>query len=247
MTAILSGIDVWGGSAVTSWDTIKNHCADSFGADLMGWAVVKCTEGCGRDPGYVRNLDGANKVGLLTGDYHVLSFGSDYKAQIDNYLKCRGQTDLPLSLDVESSPSLAPSIRATQCINALKYAEDKTGVRPDFYSYPGYIFELTRGAPSFDWASYRLWIAHYFQPRINRDTNKKIWLYGQGPTVPPPWKDWLIWQFAGDANGFKCPGMNGYADMSIYRGCYDDFKREFGLSVALPTASGESGQIPASS
>lgn len=231
----LFGIDVWGGSSGgpknIDWVAIRDEAYKVIGADMTGFASVKCTDGMSRDSGYVQNLAGANGVGLLTFPYHVIEFGADALAQIKGFHDAAtGDIDLPPCLDIETSPSIPPSVRAQKVIDCIKAVEDLFGVEPILYSYPGYLYGLESGKPLFDWSHYKLWIAHYFPPKVDAVTGAKTWLYGQKPN----WPRWDLWQMGGDANGFKVPGITGYADGDFYPGTYDEFKALFGLPVAVP-------------
>lgn len=231
---ITAGIDVWGGTRVSDWSKLM-LAGPEFGADNLSWCTVKCTDGMSRDPGYNQNLAGANGAGFFTGVYHVVEFGSDAGAQMKNFRDCAtGQYDFPGSLDIETSPSSAPVPRVAKVMDCIKAFEDLFQKKPILYSYPAYMRFLVSYAPQFPWSDYLLWESQFFFPRVDGVTKQKAWLYGQQPMAIPPWKDYTIWQFGGDANGFTVSGIQGYADMSIFRGSLEDLKALL-CPLPLPT------------
>jgi len=51
----------------------------------------------------------------------------------------------------------------------------------------------------------------------------------KSPMVPPPWKDWTIWQASGD-HAAKIPGTTKDIDVDFFRGTIDDL---LGIGVSL--------------
>lgn len=56
-----------------------------------------------------------------------------------------------------------------------------------------------------------------------------LWLaaYTLTPIVPPPWKDYLLWQYTGSGS---CMGVTGRVDRSRTRGTFDEFKAALAIS-----------------
>lgn len=104
--------------------------------------------------------------------------------------------------------------------------EAATGRGPIVYTYPGFFSGLVRLAhgaadTALDKLARRpLAIAHYGHT------------IGQGPTVPPPWSRWDLWQYSGDPApaGQKArpwstlPGTTIPVDVDFFRGSLDELR-----------------------
>lgn len=68
--------------------------------------------------------------------------------------------------------------------------EEKLGLKPFVYGYPGFLDAVPELVSSTELARYPLWIADYALQRPME------------PWVPRPWKTWSAWQYAaGDHRG----------------------------------------------
>jgi GH25 family lysozyme M1 (1,4-beta-N-acetylmuramidase) len=68
--------------------------------------------------------------------------------------------------------------------NWLTGVQKGLGLTPDIYS--GYYYWLQWMTPDPGWAAYKFWLAWYAAQQYIK--------------VPPPWKDWDKWQYAGNGN-----------------------------------------------
>jgi lysozyme len=143
---------------------------------------AKATEGAYLfDDTYLDNRENAEKAGLMFGPYHFFHPSQDPVAQAEFFIRKAGSFKgmlLPM-LDWEVSDGLRPSIQIAKAQVFLDILEKEVGRPPFVYSYESYFSQLAL-QPSF--AKYPLWVAQYAQ-RV---------------TIPHPWSQYTIWQYAAD-------------------------------------------------
>lgn len=173
-----------------------------------------------------RRLQGA---GVLVGFYGVLEpYGlASVEGQALNFTRRVRETgivpDLAPWCDFELAAKQTGAAALSSAAAWCDLVEASTGRGPIVYTYPGFFSGLVRLAhgaadAALDKLARRpLAIAHYGHT------------IGQGPTVPPPWSRWDIWQYSGDPApaGQKprpwstLPGTTIPVDVDFYRGDLD--------------------------
>lgn len=156
------------------------HDWAASGADF---GIVKASEGLTfKDPTFARHWKELDKHDVVRGAYHFGHPANDPVAEADFFLSVvnsrPAQPGDLLALDLETNDG-----RSTAHVNAwakkfLERVEDRTGVRPLFYS--GYAFADQYGKGL---EEYPLWVAHYGKPK--------------GKVAPPAdWHSWAIHQYS---------------------------------------------------
>ncbi len=225
---MLQGIDVSGNNGVIRWHDVP---------DEIRFVAQKLTEGTGWEDGSAKvNCPAVLGSGRLLGGYHYLRVRSegkaqDARAQAQDFAAAWHRHGCEFAaLDVEAQGNgLAKAQEVLDAVTEF-VAEwrELVGTPIALYTYPGFWTALgPRGYSALELASLPLWIAHYAPPSA------------RVPMVPAPWTDWTIWQYAAGAGVLgRVEGIAGDVDRNCFRGCYDDFKRLWGLPVALPTLAG---------
>jgi GH25 family lysozyme M1 (1,4-beta-N-acetylmuramidase) len=98
------------------------------------------------------------------------------------------------------------------------------------YTGPFYWVEKTTVAFRGNFSGFPLWIAHY-----------KV----SSPTIPPPWGEYVFWQFTDETDGLKFGVESRELDTNIFDGSLDDYKRYFLLDNYIPVeiVEGEIGMF----
>jgi GH25 family lysozyme M1 (1,4-beta-N-acetylmuramidase) len=162
------------------------------------FVYLKATEGEGwTDPTFLARVKAARAAGLKVGAYHFLLpkvRPGGAAAEIDDFhaaLKQAGlgKGDLRPVLDIERT-ALSLADTAEYARAAVKAARSR-GLDPIVYTFPAFM-------PWPEWfADTDLWIANY-------GVNK--------PTVPKPFKRWVIWQHSDHG---EVPGVPGRCDVNV--------------------------------
>ncbi|WP_131538063.1 glycoside hydrolase family 25 protein [Pedobacter nototheniae] len=190
----IHGIDVSYYQGKINWQKVKLMKEDEVN---IKFAFIKATEGLLLvDPYFQRNWREAPKVGIVCGAYHFFRPKKDGKAQAKFFLQVVNieKGDLAPVVDIESLDGVSPLKMRTELMDFLNYVELKTKVRPIIYSgltfYKDYLEDYFEGYP--------LWIAHYYQPRLNLDKSK-----------------WSFWQHSDKA---RINGIGHIVDFNAFNG-----------------------------
>lgn len=205
------GIDVARYQTKIDWAAVARFAA---------FAIVKATDGLGRDPLFARNYPAAKAAGLLVGAYHWFKPGGSIEAQAQNIFRAVGRLapgSLPVALDVERDDvgpdgklNTSDDVKATdaQVEELAARVEELTGKRPLVYSYRFYLDDRNIEVPSCP-----LWHAEY--------------VADQPPTLAPGWSSWTFHQYAG--NNGRFPGVVGPVDLNRFNGSIDELRAFAGL------------------
>lgn len=205
----LRGIDVSSVQGKVDWQAVKD-----FG---ITFAIAKVSEAGYQDPAGIKNLEGANAVGILNGAYAFLrpSLGSP-EAQAKKLWDSIGSqmTCLPPTLDLENAPdSMTPTQIVEFFLAAADAVESYFGRPPMCYSYPwfetGRVLPGISGANAARLARCPLWQADYSKGELPAE--------GSSPFIPKIWDSWTLWQTAGDKSS-KVPGIAGAVDHDVFHG-----------------------------
>jgi lysozyme len=206
------GIDTARYQAEVDWKAVHD--------DGVSFAIVKATQGTGRDALFKTNFSGAKAANLIVGVYHWYSpaVGIEPQAQaIFGAVGKLGPGDLPVSIDVERDSVGADGVLGTRDdikatdgnIELLtRRVEELTGKVPFIYSYRFYIDERDIEVP---WCP--LWHAEYVSD--------------QPPTIAPGWRTWAMHQYAG--NNGRQKGVKGAVDLNRFNGTVDQLRALAGL------------------
>ena len=178
------GIDVSHHNGIIDWETLKlNHPEIEF-------AYIRCVVGPGRvDNRYLKNVQGAKRVGIKTGAYVYYYANRNSTSQFGNFKNhvLMSQHELVPVLDIEKPSKYGPDNLRKGLANWLELVENEYGVRPALYSNLGYFEQYLIGY----YNDYSKWIAAYSRCPSNID--------------------WDVHQFSEEGQ-FK--GIDGFVDMN---------------------------------
>lgn len=165
------------------------------------FSIIRLLHGMAKDTDFAVNWPGVHSGGMWRGAYHYLTWGRTGKDQALEFLDKLGGDfgDIPPVADYECRSGVPSSIGYMRqqlkdwleiVTGAIERAgwrfplANLTGDKPIIYTSPYYWLEY--GSPDLYWKRYPLWIANY---------------YVIAPYVPPPWQDWLFWQYTDKGPG----------------------------------------------
>ena len=227
---------VWGVD-VSIWDD-DNETPQGIDYNKMkeeGASFVYIRAGQGRlvDEDFVVNWAAAKEAGLLRGAYWFL----------DARYSANSQGLLFRSLLAQDPGELRPCVDYEHETTSLDKTKGKTRSRKLFLNigmldgflstfdwpakpliYTGYYYWLDHGSKDARWSEYPLWLAQY-----------KV----QKPQVPPPWKDWLFWQFTETGPGKVLGLESNAADLDYFNGTKEQLAKFAGTAPAPEPPSAE--------
>lgn len=184
----VNGIDVSQHQGSIDWAKVK--------ADGYEFAIAKSSEGQDfLDPSFDRlRVRAMLKAGIVPGVYHYLRPRGDrsgareaaWFTQVISHAGY-GKGFLPPVVDIEET-QLGPAATCKYLHQFTQLVRRNLGVKPIVYTFPSFGRTVLGEC---GWLrDYRLWIAN---PDVDR------------PDVPPPWKDFTIWQttFTGRVDGIS--------------------------------------------
>lgn len=193
------GIDVSRHQGNIDWEQLKReNPADA----PISFAYIKATEGSDfADINFSKNFEEAKKEGFIRGAYHYFGTQSTGLAQADMYIKTvkLQKGDLPPMVDVEEKPKNRELFIQELKIFIAKI-EEHYGVKPIIYSYKKYK-QRYLSDKYFD--KYPSWIAHYYVPQLDEET------------------EWLMWQCSDIG---VLPGITTNVDINIFNGNIEQLK-----------------------
>lgn len=160
----------------------KNIDWEKVAADNVQFVYIKATEGATyQDPMFGKNIEGAQKAGLLVGVYHYFRMTSSPEKQFENFKKAMKdyKMDLVPMIDVEPSDKEM----AGKSVKDLQKNLDKfIALIKDEYGVPPMIYGTQRSyntycAPKYN--KYHLYIGRYgsHSPEIKGKGTYTIWQY----------------------------------------------------------------------
>lgn len=192
------GIDISHYQGEIDWEKLRN--VQIQGAPIS-FVFIKATQGTDIwDENFNQNFYNARKNDIVRGAYHYFSPFTPGKEQARFFCKLvqLDENDLPPVLDVEETGRYSTKQLQREVLEWMDYVEKHYGVTPILYT--SYKFKTTHlNTPAFD--KYPYWIAHYYVDTLEY----------QGK--------WAFWQHT-DAG--KMDGINGYVDINIFNGDYQD-------------------------
>ncbi len=224
---MIHGPDVSSYQPKSRWDEVRTY------ADF---AIVKVTEGNGyTNSRAAEQVTGAAAAGLLVMLYHFaqpngpdwLSDAAQEAKRLDDIadsFEQKLQRKFFCFLDVERNTSLGPGeIQSWRdWSKEFRRACREQGSRTVGW-YSGRFFTQALGLDS-SWNNTLLWLAQY--PNTFRaDCN-----YGFWPKTISPWGRADLWQHGGGmakgvgGNESKCPGVDGFCDISTFAGTRDELE-----------------------
>lgn len=198
----IHGIDVSYYQGKIDWIKVKQMHEDEI---HISFAFIKATEGVViTDPYFQRNWRECPKAGIVCGAYHYFRPRVSGRWQAIFFLQNvkTEKGDLPMAVDVEELDGIAPAKMREELKAFLKYVEAKTRIKPIIYSGLKFYQDNLQG--HFD--NYSLWIAHYYQPRLNAGSAT----------------NWKFWQHSDKA---KINGINHVTDFNVFNGDSTAFRQ----------------------
>jgi lysozyme len=170
------GIDVSRHQKTIDWKKVS--------ADNVQFVYVKVSEGATyRDPMYKKNIEGAQKEGILVGAYHYFRMTSTPEEQFENFKSALKDYELDLvpMIDVETSDNKSVKDLQKNLDKFIALVKAEYGVPPMIYgtqrSYNTYC------APKYN--KYHLYIGRYgsHSPEIKGKGTYTIWQYTENGKV----------------------------------------------------------------
>lgn len=174
------GIDVSRHQKTIDWKKVA--------ADNVQFVYVKVSEGATyRDPMYKKNIEGAQKEGLLVGVYHYFRMTSSPEKQFENFKKAMKDYEMDLVPMIDVEPS--DKEMAGKSVKDLQKNLDKfIALIKDEYGVPPMIYGTQRSyntycAPKYN--KYHLYIGRYgsHSPEIKGEGTYTIWQYTENGKV----------------------------------------------------------------
>lgn len=165
--------------------------------------INKCTQGISMvDSTFQKRKELCKEYGIKYGGYHFYSCATNWKTQLDHYLKTHGEFEIAPILDYEQSGGNTLEQLKINLENAYKWMVEVkkiTGKAPILYI--GYSLAKELNLPE-KWKEFSPWFPRY---------SSKL---GE---IPKPWTedDVMGWQFTEDG---LFPGFKGGNDVNIYYG-----------------------------
>lgn len=174
------GIDVSRHQKTIDWEKVA--------ADNVQFVYIKATEGATyQDPMFRKNIEGAQKAGLLVGVYHYFRMTSSPEKQFENFKKAMKdyKMDLVPMIDVEPSDKEM----AGKSVKDLQKNLDKfIALIKAEYGVPPMIYGTQRSyntycAPKYN--KYHLYIGRYgsHSPEIKGEGTYTIWQYTENGKI----------------------------------------------------------------
>ena len=181
-------------------------------ANGVNFVFIKATEGGDRvDDKFASHFAGAKAAGIPRGAYHFFYFCTPAFQQAAWFIRNvpRDSQALPPLLDMEwnhKSPSCKfrpePQAVRSEMQVWLDRVEEAFGKRPIIYVTPDFYDENLRG--------------HFKNYQFFLRTVK------EHPAQRYPGQQWTFWQYSGTG---RIPGIKGDADMNVFNGSPDAFRR----------------------
>lgn len=194
----IRGIDVSRYQKEIDWETLKNAKLD--GAPVS-FVFIKATEGSDIiDKYYNYNFYNARRNRIIRGAYHYFTTKSSAIEQAKFF--CRTvqleKGDLPPVLDIETIGNYNKERLQSETQIWLDYVERYFGVKPIIYSSHKFITDYL---DSNLFKTYPCWIAHYYVDSLKYNGK------------------WTFWQHS-DVG--KVEGVDGFVDVNVFNGSYED-------------------------
>lgn len=192
----------------------------------ISWAYI--------DAWFARSWIEAKRVSLFRMPYHVIYFGENATAQVDNMFRIIGndvdwEHDKPvLDLEVAGSNTKARCTATTAAV--MEIIKQRIGFYPINYSRAAWINEhlVVNDLPECDW-----WMASYLTelpyPAFTPERQSP-------PYMPIGLTKWLIHQTSGKGDGKTHGAASHYIDQNRWNGDDDAVDAYFGMSVEPPVA-----------
>ena len=188
------GIDISHYQKTIDWDALSQA---TLSGHKISFVIMKATEGSTLSDHYFKkNFQKAQDKGFVCGAYptftHPGSPGTQAQFFISKVKLRKG--DLPPVLDVEKCGRLSVSEMRRDILIWLDIVEKHYGVKPIIYANYSYTKKYFL-SPEF--ASYPLWIAHYYKDELEY----------QG--------EWALWQYTDRG---MVDGIDEYVDCNVFNG-----------------------------
>lgn len=167
----------------------------------ISFAYVKATEGLTITDAQFSN-NWSNPYVTATGAYHFFHPDDNGVLQAQHFLDVVGKMqpgkNLPPVVDVETFDSQSAGTVIRELQNFISTVKTATGMTPIIYTDLKATWNALDNPIQFFTSP--LWIAY-------PDASE--------PVIPPPWSNWLIWQYSWTAT---VPGIDGAVDMNMFNG-----------------------------
>jgi lysozyme len=178
----------------------------------ISFAFIKATEGGDvLDPSFAKNFAAAKKAGVPRGAYHFYYFCTKPEVQAAWYLRHvpKDKGSMPPVLDAEWNhvSKTCPGKKSPEVVRRdlgkwLAIVEKATGKKPIIYTTPDFYDDNDMGR----FEGYHFWL---------RST-------AAHPSERYPHEKWTFWQYTGTG---KIPGIEGKADINVFRGSEADWRK----------------------
>jgi len=186
----------------------------------VDFAIVRVSDGKSyTDKCYKQHVEGFRGAGIPVGIYHYFRAASDPIQQARRVANTGRELDVRLiCADCEEVDGLSIGNFFKSASAFLQEIKSITSVTPILYA----LANFWPVWPA-EFANFPLWVEHYL-PIIDGGI--------ADPHIPPPWKNWLLHQYAADplpgiAPG-HCDNVQGNVDLDRFSGSRDDLLALFG-------------------
>ena len=197
----IHGIDVSRWQGEINWSELEKVRSGKDSIPIS-FAFIKATEGRSLlDPQFEDNWNGIAKTRIIRGAYHYFVPSRNAKEQADNFIKNvkLSKGDLPPVLDVEALGRKGSADLRNNIKIWLKAVEKHYGMKPIIYTYIDFYEKYLKDGE----LEYPLWIAHYYEKKMNVN------------------KNWLFWQHSDSG---QIPGLREKVDFNVFSGSLEDLK-----------------------
>lgn len=202
------------GIDVSHYEPVVNYT--QVAASGQKFVFAKASDGLGSiDSMFNTHRGAAKKAGLIFGAYHFFRFDHSVLNQISLFMKATGGIlpgELPLTIDVEwdkysqhyGENTVMDEEALSRVAQFARGVQEASGCQPFIYTNAYFWPEKVEHPERF--SQYPLWVPAYG----NIDA----------PHVPPPWKNWLFWQYSETQ---PIPGA-GKIDANLFNGTLADLQ-----------------------
>lgn len=183
-----------------------------------GGVIIRAGQNTWKDPDFSDNWRMAKEAGLWRGSYWFWDSRSPAVKQADLWfsLFARDMPEIGAWMDFEEGYGGSYGTEGHMRDFAEKTLSNfPSSVEVGVYTSPSWWGSRVRSDRLY-WSKYPLWIANY---KVDR------------PLVPPPWSEWVYWQYTSKGDGGKYGAESLSIDLNYFYGTREQLAAMFGLDV----------------
>lgn len=191
------------------------------------FVIIKAGQNVWVDTDFMYNWKAAKDAGIPRGSYFFYDSRANPITQADLWVNIMGGDfgELPMFFDLEDSygGAFGGSSNWKLFLERVKslVGGHEIGLYTSFYYFEDNVPEADKAY----FTQYPLWIAAY-----NNSAS---------PIIPPPYTNWLFWQYTDSEDGYAYGTQSVHLDMNRFNGDTATFRARFSLSGSVPVEQGE--------